>query len=64
VFQIDRKLNAASLAGQDGTTYTDRYRSNYRSAELGGRIGPMTFAPGLSGGTLSSFSSFSKGRTQ
>lgn len=48
---------------QDGNSYMDRYRANHRSADLGGSIGPMTFAPGLSGGSLSTFSAFSKGRT-
>jgi hypothetical protein len=45
------------------STYMDRYKATYRQATLGGSIGPMTFAPDLSGGTMSTFSSFSKGRT-
>lgn len=48
----------------DGTSqYSDRYRSNFKMANLDGTIGAMTFAPGLSGGTLGTFSQFSKGRT-
>ena len=49
----------------DGTTtYMDRYRANYRMASLSGTIGPMSFDPALSGGTISSFSAFSKSRTK
>ncbi len=46
-----------------GTSYTDRYRSNSRQASLGGILGPMSFDPELSGGSISKFSAFSKGRT-
>ncbi len=49
----------------DGTSsYTDRYRSTWRQSSLGGILGPMSFDPNLSGGSISSFSSFSKGRTR
>lgn len=49
----------------DGTSsYTDRYRSSSRQASLGGILGPMSFDPDLSGGSISSFSAFSKGRTR
>lgn len=47
-----------------GTTYTERYRSTMRTASLGGKIGPMTFDPALSGGSLSKFSMMSQGRTR
>lgn len=47
-----------------GTTYTERYRSTMRTASLDGRIGPMSFDPALSGGSLSQFSMMSKGRTR
>lgn len=48
----------------DGTSsFSERYRSTERQATMGGNLGPMTFAPGLSGGSISNFSSMSRGRS-
>lgn len=47
-----------------GTTYTESQRSTYRQATVDGFIGPMTFDPDLSGGSLTQFSSTSKQRSK
>lgn len=50
---------------RDGnTTYSGTYRSKSRQATLGGILGPMSFDPALSGGSMSTFSDFSKTRTK
>lgn len=55
----------SSWTYNDGTTtYSDRYRSNDRSAVMSGNLGPMGFDPDLSGGLISKFTSMSKSRTR
>lgn len=63
--QGNTSTNSQTYRYNDGTnSFTDRYKSTYRSAWLDGILGPMSFDPDLSGGSISSFSSFSKGRTK
>lgn len=40
-----------------GTTYRDRYRATERNATMSGSLGPMGFAPELSGGSISAYRS-------
>lgn len=49
---------------EDGTAYSDSTRSTIRRATVDGFIGAMTFAPDLSGGNMTKFSSTSKQRTK
>lgn len=47
----------------DGTTSSvESFRSSYRQATVTGNIGPMGFAPDLSGGSLTQFKNFSSAR--
>jgi hypothetical protein len=48
----------------EGSTYTSTWESSVRSATMSGILGPMGFDPDLSGGSISSFRSSSKGRTK
>lgn len=47
-----------------GTTYSESQRSTFRQATVDGFIGAMTFAPDLSGGNMTKFSSTYKERSK
>lgn len=46
------------------SSYSSRYSSTDRQAEMSGILGPMGYAPGLSGGFMSSYREMSRGRTR
>lgn len=48
----------------DGVTTSESHRSTFRQATVDGNIGPMTFAPDLSGGFITNFSSTYKERSK
>ncbi len=49
---------------EGGTTYSGSSSGTWRSATLGGILGPMSFDPNLSSGSLGTFRDFSKSRTR
>ena len=49
---------------EGGVTYSSSERSTFRQATVDGYIGAMTFAPDLSGGNITQFSSTSKERSK
>ena len=49
---------------EGGVTYSSSERSTFRQATVEGYIGGMTFAPDLSGGNITQFSSTSKERSK
>ncbi len=54
-----------TMSETDGTfTYTSRYSSNQRAAELTGVLGPMGFDPDLSGGSMSYNREVSRSRSR